>query len=79
MAFLRQPAEEDGTGMAAALADPRLEDLGVHSFAEAQEVVNYEPMTRLSRDIPRHVLEPGCGEVTYVRGLDHEPAESAPA
>lgn len=51
-------------------------ELGVHSFAEAQEVINYELMTRLSRDIPRHVIDPEGEDTTYVRGLDQELEET---
>ncbi len=32
-------------------------EIGVHSFAESQEVVNYELMARLSRDLPRIVKQ----------------------
>ncbi len=34
------------------------EEIGIHSFAEGQEVVNYELMARLSQDIPRVIVEP---------------------
>lgn len=34
------------------------EAIGVHSFAEAQETVNYELMARLSQDIPRYTVDP---------------------
>jgi len=54
-------------------------ELGVHSFAEAQEVINYELMTRLSRDIPRHVIDPEGEDLTYIRGLDQEVEEPAGA
>lgn len=33
------------------------EEIGIHSFAEGQEVVNYELMSRLSQDIPRVVID----------------------
>ncbi len=34
------------------------EEIGVHSFAESQEIINYELMARLSRDLPRVVKAP---------------------
>lgn len=51
-------------------------ELGVHSFAEAQEVINYELMARISRDIPRHLVDPEGEDMTYVRGLDQEMEDS---
>lgn len=34
------------------------DEIGVHSFAEAQEVVDYEFMARLDKDIPRVAIRP---------------------
>ncbi len=39
------------------IGDQGDESIGIHSFAEGQEVVNYELMARLSQDIPRVVID----------------------